>query len=425
MRRSYFQRSASGRAGGRPQRLRDLGRAVEVAGTWALPAVLFYWWKRSRAFFRRLAGSVDALREDADGIRAALTSGGAVPATPAAGREPGAVSEELRRATSALDDLAVEVRATGEQSRDGAATLSELVAAVSEYGVHLRSHTAVMRNLAATTGQLQEAAARLADALPGSPTRERPYGWQPRVGEPGTQPGAPETSRRPEERGAREARPPDVGEERWREPFTASELRWPDLPRTPGGYVAEPVDRLLDRAADALDLAERERDGLRERVLVIETRLAILTERRESDLQTRLAAQRDAQDRDARARHDATVALQEASRRVAGIVRDIEEEREKLLGLARELGAQLRLAVEPLGEGAASSPTSAFPTDEPRGERPPAERPDAPAIAPPVPWVPAAAGPSGAPSSQGEDAHRRDRPGVPPVWKVTPLRPRR
>jgi signal peptidase I len=41
-------------------------------------------------------------------------------------------------------------------------TMRELVAAVSEYGVHLRSHTAVMKNLAATTDELRLATARMA-----------------------------------------------------------------------------------------------------------------------------------------------------------------------------------------------------------------------------------------------------------------------
>lgn len=50
---------------------------------------------------------------------------------------------------------------------DGDQTLCSLVAAVGEYAEHLRSHTEVMRNLAASTGELQAAAVDMRQMIAG------------------------------------------------------------------------------------------------------------------------------------------------------------------------------------------------------------------------------------------------------------------
>ncbi len=437
---------------------------------------------RRRRCLSRLAGTIAALREDADEIRAALANGwgsrppaaagtppaaAAVTPTPAplsatapdgadAGMERRERSEELDQAASALRELAVEVRSTIDESRDSAAMLRDLVGAVSEYGVHLRSHTAVMRHLADTTDQLKEAATRLVDAVTHPATGLRPLVSDRPTDVPGSRSDPQEPPRTPRAPYARDPRRAVAYEETWREPFTSSELRWPNLARTAESYVAEPVDSLLDRAADALDLAERERDSLRDRLLVVENRLAILAEQRETDAKNRLDAQRAAQEVDARARHDATVALQDASRRAADVFREVEEERMKVLGIVRALSEQLspggNRVVGDAEISVTPEPPSAGPAREPSPSTPPS---DAPPPAPPVPWTPSMPSRSSAPSSasaatttsssaaasrpasesagagatsdqmsltreQGDDIDRREPPDVPPVWEVTP-----
>ncbi|HTX63504.1 MAG TPA: DivIVA domain-containing protein, partial [Acidimicrobiales bacterium] len=353
------------------------------------------------------------------------------------------VSEELGHAVSALEELVTEVRSTSDQNRDSAAMLRELVGAVSEYGVHLRSHTAVMRNLAVTTDQLQEAASRLADAMTSPTAQLRPAGPQRPQRHLGTtqrRPEAFETSRTPLGTSRMD---PDA--QLWREPFSAADLRWPNLPRTAGGYFTEPVNRLLDRAADALELVERERNSMRERLLVVETRLAILTQQQQASTQQRISAQRDAFELDARERHDAMLALQEASRRASDIVREIEDERTRLLEIARELGVQLLAAGRSFGEAAANEVVPERPSTTPAQAPLPSRRSAGPAVAPsaptsapvgpPLPWVPATTpapsrpgatsppggspgGSSAAPSADG--GVHAPGPGMPPVWEVTP-----
>lgn len=67
--------------------------------------------------------------------------------------------------TTALEQLAEEVRADSARDRESAETLRQLVAAVGEYGEHLRSHTAVMQGLAAATSELHRAASELRSGL--------------------------------------------------------------------------------------------------------------------------------------------------------------------------------------------------------------------------------------------------------------------
>ena len=219
----------------------------------------------------------------------------------------------------ALGELMAQVQETGNQSRASAATLQELVGAVREYGAHLRSHTAVLRHLATTTEQLQVAATRLADTVAAGHTTKL---TQPSPEQRAHASGTPETAGQPEavppsavppSAVPPSAVPPSaevhgqlhgqhgqgtrrlvIDAEAWREPFTASELRHPNLSRTANRYVADTVDRLLDRAADALDLAERERNSLRDRLSVVEARLALLAARRERDMWARTGQDEEA-----------------------------------------------------------------------------------------------------------------------------------
>ena len=214
-----------------------------------------------------------------------------------------------------LGELIAQVQETGNQSRASAAALQELVGAVSDYGAHLRSHTAVLRHLAATTEQLQVAATRLADTVAAGrtthltqPSPEQP----PHASEASGTAGQPETAPPPAAvhgqhgqggqggqggqhgQGGQGTRRLVIDAEAWREPFTASELRHPNLARTANRYVADTVDRLLDRAADALDLAERERNSLRDRLSVVEARLALLAARRERGVRARTGQDEEA-----------------------------------------------------------------------------------------------------------------------------------
>lgn len=410
----------------------------------AAAAAYFFvrWGMRCSASLRRLEGSVVSLREDADEIRGVLTSGGgsSAPAATTAEPESSVPSEELDRAASAIQDLKVEVRSASEQSRETASTLRALVGAVSEYGMHLRSHTAVMQGLATTTERLQEAANQLAVVVTRSAAQPRPA--------------SPEPSPPTRDEGERGAGRPSVDVEPWHEPFTASDLRWPNLTRTAHGYPIESVDRLLDRAADALDLVERERNSLRERLLVVETRLAVLTRQQEFILQSRMAALREKEGVDAQARRDATLALEEASRRVANMARDVEEQQERVLRIARSLGERKLAAGTVQGVDAGSRRGATAPPASQGGAPLPA-RSASPASVPPPVWpshaqatarasssvepsrTPPSSGTAPTPSPSvapdetllapapsplsGSDVQRREPPDVPPVWEVIPL----
>jgi len=198
----------------------------------------------------------------------------------------GADSAESGRFALVLGELLAQVQETSSRSRASAAALQELIGAVSEYGAHLRSHTAVLRHLATTTEQLQAAATGLADAVAAGhtvhltqPSPERPA----QASGTSEKPAQPEAAPLRAEGHGQGTRRLVIDAEAWREPFTASELRHPNLSRTENHYVADTVDRLLDRAAYALDLVERERNSLRDRLSVVEARLAVLAARRERD----------------------------------------------------------------------------------------------------------------------------------------------
>ena len=391
-------------------------------------SLLARWSMRRQPELETSGATVTPARGDAERVSTGLAAGEVGP-----GRaERSALSlEEEDRTASGVEELLAEMRSTSRQSRYTAEVLRELVGAVSEYGAHLRSHTAVMRNLAATTNQLNEAVTRLTDAV----TTPRPmHGlWSERW--IGAQTKTTATAPRDEgDRDEHDARPPVIDAEAWREPFTASELRWPNLARTADGYPAEQVDRLLDRAADALDLVERERNSLRDRLLVVETRLAMLTEQQESIVEARIA-QREAHRVAERARHEATVALHEATRRAAEIARDVDEERRSLLGIAKELGGQL-LATGPLPGSGSPAGTPTVPGTPSRSDQPPPAGPAAPAAhgreaAPSEPFAPGAdespmapevsmAHEAGTPPAPPSAVERREPPGIPPVWPVTP-----
>jgi signal peptidase len=241
---------------------------------------------------RRAATPVESHERD-DGLGEAETPGGTFPLSPTTAARVGEGPEEPDGQAVVLEGILAQAHEATSQSRANAAVLRELVGAISEYGVHLRSHTAVLQHLAATTDQLQAAAARLAGAVAEHfearvvrPSREQSgHGSDMRaMGEAAV--GAPAEAHEHLEQGAHRA---VIDAEAWREPFTASELRHPNLPRTASRYMADTVDSLLDRAADALAVAERERNSLRDRLMVLEARLAILGARREPDRPPHLA----------------------------------------------------------------------------------------------------------------------------------------
>lgn len=61
--------------------------------------------------------------------------------------------------------LEEEIHRAARSSEDVRETMHELVGAISEYGEHLRSHTDVMKNIAASTGELQAATAEMRTVL--------------------------------------------------------------------------------------------------------------------------------------------------------------------------------------------------------------------------------------------------------------------
>lgn len=64
-----------------------------------------------------------------------------------------------------FDALEAEIHQAVRSNRDVRETMQELVGAVGEYGEHLRSHTEVIRNLAASTAELQAAAFEIRQVL--------------------------------------------------------------------------------------------------------------------------------------------------------------------------------------------------------------------------------------------------------------------
>ncbi len=211
-------------------------------------------WEDRRAYLAGVSSTMEALRQESDDLRRALehSSAGALAAGDPAQmpRQTATILERVptfrsHASARSLDELAREVRSASERSEESVALVRDLVGAVNDYGLHLRSHTAVMQHLARTTDKLEQAAGMLITAVT-----------------------------KPEAAGRAEL--PTLGASqaiRRDEPFDPACLRSPDLEPIAGGYLAAPVERLLGRAADALDAMARDNDDLRERLVRLEAQL--------------------------------------------------------------------------------------------------------------------------------------------------------
>lgn len=277
-----------------------------------------------------------------------------------------------------LGRLAEEVAKTGERARGTQETMHQLVAAVGEYGEHLMSHTAVLRGLAATTAELQQAASNLNSALgrqpvPTVPTERRsstePDDVAPADGHSASAGASPGRAVPPEqgpvtlaERGGQpatevlrlgrpecQAAPPRLQETfpvpdvtgSAKSPTTSTKdptmtidparLRQPTLKRSFRGYSRDSVERLLMQAADTLAQAEKERDELREHLRSAEGEIAHYRQVEASLNQALIAADKHAKDLK---EHSVLAKLRE-------LIEEQVSEREQLLTGAHEVRAEL------------------------------------------------------------------------------------
>jgi signal peptidase I len=89
------------------------------------------------------------------------------PEPPAAEPEPARVVGAYVAGEIDFERLEREIHDAVRSSSDVKETMRELVGAIGEYGEHLQSHTAVMRGLAAATGDLQATTAEMREFLAG------------------------------------------------------------------------------------------------------------------------------------------------------------------------------------------------------------------------------------------------------------------
>lgn len=204
---------------------------VGAAAVVALLYFLLGMWEDRRVIVEGTAVTMQSVLAETQELREAIaTARTVVPAGAPAGPEerPGDGRE------SALVD---EVRLARESGEETSATMRELVGAIGEYGEHLRSHTAVMKNLAATTGELQRATSELRFGVEDEPSHR---------------------SRR------RSAPPRPAPRSTWRPLLDLPVLADPSLARVaPVAERRQRVDTLIERVSKRVEETSRARDQLR------------------------------------------------------------------------------------------------------------------------------------------------------------------
>jgi cell division initiation protein len=134
-------------------------------------------------------------------------------------------------------------------------------------------------------------------------------------------------------------------------PLTPVEIRHVELRRAwLRGYRRRIVDRLLTEIADSFEQVWRERADLSDRVEELEAEVAKHRELEELLRATLVSAERAAQDVRDQARREADLVVQEAHAEGRRITREAAAEKRRLEDEMRRIRAQLRTALEALGE---------------------------------------------------------------------------
>lgn len=134
-------------------------------------------------------------------------------------------------------------------------------------------------------------------------------------------------------------------------PLTPVEIRHVELRRAfLRGYRRGTVDRLLTEIADSFEEVWRERADLADRVEELEAEVAKHQELEELLRATLVSAERAAQDLKEQARREADLVVQEAHAEGRRITREAAAEKRRLEDETRRIRAQLRTALEALGE---------------------------------------------------------------------------
>jgi len=136
-------------------------------------------------------------------------------------------------------------------------------------------------------------------------------------------------------------------------PLTPVEIRHVQLRRVfPRGYRRADVERLLNEIADSFEEVWRERADLADQLDELETEAAKHRELETLLRTTLVSAERASQDMKEQARREADLIVQEAHAEGRRVAREAIAERRRLEEDIRRIRAQLRSALEALGDAA-------------------------------------------------------------------------
>src|SRR6188768_4132875 len=158
-------------------------------------------------------------------------------------------------------------------------------------------------------------------------------------------------------------------------PLTPVEVRHVDLNRAwLRGYRRKPVDQLLDEIADSFEEVWRERADLSDRLEDLEAEAAKHRELEALLRSTLVSAERAAQEMKTQARRESDLIVQEAHAEARRVAREAMAEKRRLEDDVRRIRAQLRTALEALGEPPPEArEEGAAPEEKPAGAEEPTE----------------------------------------------------
>jgi len=211
-------------------------------GAAALLALLYFGLgviEERRIVVEGTAVTMQSVLEETQVLRDAISHVEMLRGPPAGGVAPVVTPQGTPVHSPELDDLIEEVRDANANSRETSEVMRELVGAIGEYGTHLKSHTEVMTNLAATTGELQQATVAMRHAIAGDTGAATPAEVAP-PSPPALSPAAPPSPPVPDPLPpAADATPRFV------------------LKRALRGYARESVEALLEEMAQRVSRAEQ------------------------------------------------------------------------------------------------------------------------------------------------------------------------
>ena len=157
-------------------------------------------------------------------------------------------------------------------------------------------------------------------------------------------------------------------------PLTPVEIRHQELRRAfPRGYRRADVDRLLNEIADSFEDVWRERADLADRLDELEADAAKHRELETLLRSTLVSAERAAQEMKTQARRESDLIVQEAHAEGRRVAREALAEKRRLEDDVRRIRAQLRTALEALGDAPPEAREGAAPEERPAGAEEPTE----------------------------------------------------